>query len=970
VGLFFSRNMFIAHWDFSRLGISAEKRYSILATKKVFIVPHTHWDREWYLPFQRFRYMLIQLVDELLEILKKYDYVFMLDGQTVVLEDYLEIRPERKNELLQRISEGKIAVGPWYLLPDEWLVGGESLIRNLEYSDGLAKDFEIPMMNIAYLPDQFGHSSGIPQLLGDLTNLKTAVLWRGVPPSLATVPFIWKSHESSETSVNGIYLPFGYGNASMLPTDYDEFVRTVNEKITELEPFSPLPFYLLMNGSDHRFPQPFAKEYAERMTEQGLDVSVSLLKDYIEKLDSAIVEAGYNRQVHCGEFRSPARAHLLQDTYSVRVWIKQWNQKIEDILTRRVEPIWAYLSYTAGLQYPSGFLKTSWKWLLRNQPHDSICGCSVDQTHEEMKTRFSWAESICEGALKEAEKSIHKISKPSDESSVVVFNGGGSTPTPVYFEFSAPGSETVKGLQTDDGKIYGVQLLKSREDIFMDTTIGMTTAKMGMRLLPGRKLMDFYINGVEYFEGDEPGVLELRFIADRHPVGDFNMESLKQEADEIIDSKKYKKIHLVAARPTQSVYASVIPLRPWTFSKLIPVEDPSNLVSEGELEISENRIDNKFCSISFNKDGSLRLTNKSSGVQYQSLHVFEDFGDRGDEYSFGRLEPEKAQVKDVKRTVISAGPIVAEIRQTLTLELYGSLDPSREKRIGKVEIPVLSVFRFYRDSPRVEVTTKLTNTAKDHRLRICFDLPFKSDTTLTSAHFGYVERSGMAETVPDASELESVGADYPERPSGIQPQKGFIRVEEEHGTEAITVLNRGLPEVELVEGKRIAVTLLRCVGWLSRSDFPERPMHAGPAEETPGAQEMNKEYEFHYGFLVHSPEEPLAISAEQADVFQIQPAIVALDHAEPPHGLFDPIIQLDNPAVRISSLRIRGNSILVTLYNLENRDVETQVRLAEHIKTASEVRVDGTIISELTILAHGMMLAFHPREIKICSLHW
>ncbi|OLS21092.1 MAG: Mannosylglycerate hydrolase, partial [Candidatus Thorarchaeota archaeon AB_25] len=123
---------------------------------KVIIVPHTHWDREWYLPFQKFRQKLVHLIDELLEILNHHDYVFMLDGQTIIIEDYLEIRPEKKEELLKRIQEGKISVGPWYLLPDEWLVGAESLVRNLEYSQTLAKRLKIPLMDIAYLPDQFG----------------------------------------------------------------------------------------------------------------------------------------------------------------------------------------------------------------------------------------------------------------------------------------------------------------------------------------------------------------------------------------------------------------------------------------------------------------------------------------------------------------------------------------------------------------------------------------------------------------------------------------------------------------------------------------------------------------------------------------------------------------------------------------------------------------------------------------------
>ena len=146
-----------------------------------------------------------------------------------------------------------------------------------------------------------------------------------------------------------------------------------------------------MNGSDHLFPQPFTKEYAKRMSKSELDVTVTSLKSFIEELHHTISNTEYSPQELHGEFRSSARANLLQDTYSARMWIKPWNQKIEDMLTRQVEPLWMYLTSTAGLEYPEGFLKTAWKWLLKNQPHDSICGCSVDQTHEEMKARYSWA---------------------------------------------------------------------------------------------------------------------------------------------------------------------------------------------------------------------------------------------------------------------------------------------------------------------------------------------------------------------------------------------------------------------------------------------------------------------------------------------------------------------------------------------------------------------------------------------------
>jgi hypothetical protein len=304
---------------------------------RVVVVPHTHWDREWYLPFQKFRIKLVSLIDELLEILEEHDYRFMLDGQTIVLEDYFEIRPEREKDLLKQIKKGKISVGPWYILPDEWLVGGESLIRNLEYSYVLGRRLDIPLMDISYLPDCFGHSSAIPQLLGDLTKLKTVVLWRGVPPDLMSVPFTWKSHESSEAMINGVYLPGGYGNVAILPENYESFVDVINGNISDLEPFSPVPVYLLMNGSDHRFPQPFAIDYVERMKKEGTDIEIGSLRDYVDSLENAISEAEVQPPSFIGEFRSPARAPLLQDTYSARIWIKIWNQKVEDLLTMRVD---------------------------------------------------------------------------------------------------------------------------------------------------------------------------------------------------------------------------------------------------------------------------------------------------------------------------------------------------------------------------------------------------------------------------------------------------------------------------------------------------------------------------------------------------------------------------------------------------------------------------------------------------------
>ncbi|MHA1769485.1 MAG: glycoside hydrolase family 38 C-terminal domain-containing protein [Candidatus Thorarchaeota archaeon] len=937
-----------------------------MGIRRVIIVPHTHWDREWYLPFQRFRHMLVELVDILLRILEKQDYKFMLDGQTVILEDYFEIRPERKEELLRRIREGSITVGPWYVLPDQWLVGGESLIRNLEYSHDIAERLDIPLMKIGYLPDMFGHSRVIPQLLGDLTDFKVTVLWRGVPPEIVTVPFTWKSHPSSTSSVLCVYLPNGYGNASRFPEEYEQFQEMIENCISQLEPFSPLPVYLLMNGSDHLFPQAFVRGHVNRMKTAGLEVALGSLADYVNELEGAISDSDYTPPVYAGELRSSARAPLLQDTYSTRMWIKLWNQRVEDLLVRRAEPLHTYLWFALNSEYPTSYLETAWKWLLRNHPHDSICGCSVDITHEEMKARFSWAESIGESLVESAAKTIQETGQESGEPDILVFSSGGAQ-SPVYLEFSLPRNQRIGGLRATSGEVYPVQRLEPRDEIFFETTVGMRVAKMGIRLLPGRKLMDFYINEVEYHDGEKPGLLEVRFVADKHPVGDLDWEGFKREANELIASKRYKQVHLIASRQTQSAYAATILTEPWAFTRLTPMSGKPKPVTD-ELQVNNNHVSNRFYSVTFNRDGSLSLKNKESGVHYRRLHTFEDYGDRGDLYTFGRVSPEKCKVLRVKRQVLTSGPLVAEIRQEMTVEVFQGLKDSRDERVGKVTIPVESTFRFYHNTARIDVRTKLTNRARDHRLRVCFDLPFSSDTSLTSTHFGVHKREGAPREIPDAEELERTHSTFPELPSGVQPQKRFIRVDDSDGADAITIFNRGMPEVELSEGHRIALTLVRSVGWLSRTDIPERPINAGPEIETPEAQQYEREYEYRYGFVVHSKELPLHTSADNVESALDEPLTVTLNRTEIPDILLQPIIKIDNPAVRVSSLRVRKNTILVTLYNVESKDVRMHAVLADGITSVAQVMIDGTVKREHATEETTVDMVFTPCEIKMLML--
>lgn len=920
----------------------------------VTIVPHTHWDREWYLPFQFFRSKLVKLIDHVMDITENHEFPFMLDGQTIVLEDYLEIKPENKERLMKLIQEKKIAVGPWYLLPDEWLIGAESFIRNLEISLDLAKEFSIPLMPVAYLPDQFGHTRAIPQILSNLTTFNTAVLWRGVGPEITTVPFTWKSEFNAQKSILGVYMPFGYGNAADLPEAEEDLIQTIKDKVEELRPFSPLPHYLLMYGTDHQFPNPKIIPFIKLMDIEQLDVDFGTLDQYVTKLRNTIISKSYNPLEYTGEFRSSARAPLLQDTYSARIWIKQWNQKIEDLLTSYTEPLLTHFWIFSDRDYPDSYMSLAWKWLVKNHTHDGICGCSVDQTHDEMISRFSWAESIAKSQFEELKAEIEVYKEENSSPSLLVYNPSNAVDIPALIEFEYDAKTMITGIKNNQGQIFPVQTESSSEDVLFENTFSPIMLKAGLKLLPGRKITDFYINEQIVVEDLESGICNVTLICGKVPIGDFDVEDLKKKAIELIESKNFKKFHVKASLGKKQKYTALATLSPWSFNKF---EFTSTVleISDSEFTVSKNTVSNKYYEVSFNNDGTFDYYDKIKNVGYDSLHKFEDWGDKGDEYTFGRIGPESVKVKNIKREIVSEGSIYFDIKQTCNLEIFECLSEDRKKRIGKVEIPVETLFRFYKEIPIIEFKTKLTNTAKDHRLRICFDLPFSSFETQTSTHFGTIKRNST----------QYGDETYSEAPSGIQAQKRYIRINDTMKQSSITLMNKGLPEVELVEGCRLALTLVRSIGYLSRMDFDERPLHAGPFLETPGAQVFNKEYLFEYGILIHSKKDPMYFCDNYAEVFSLGTKSFLLRDINKIQNASQSLFFTNNPWLRISSIRKRNGKLLITVFNLNTVYETTTFQINSRFTICREITYDRVIKSEGKIKEGQIEIAFNAYEIKM-----
>ncbi|MEE6450804.1 glycoside hydrolase family 38 C-terminal domain-containing protein [Gottfriedia acidiceleris] len=344
--------------------------------KEVHILNHTHWDREWYESFEEFRYKLrngIRYVQELLTSGKIDNFFF--DGQTIVIDDYKEVVSKEEYErFVSFILHGKIEVGPWYLLADEFLVSGESMIKNLEIGIKMAKSFG-SSHNIGYLPDTFGHVSQIPQILKGF-HIDNALLFRGAISE--QFENIWEGADGSRVFTFVLPLFEGYYQTFLKHNTYQEETRKYLESSA---PFLSYGKALIMNGADHTFTSSDVNHKIEqlKMNFPKIEFKQSLMSQYIEAFEGK--EA---LRTIKGEQRNPSKIFILPGVLSTRTYLKNKNQQCEDLAIGVME---ALNVWTNGSTDSKKFIEYVWKLLLKNQPHDSICGCSIDEVHKEMETR-------------------------------------------------------------------------------------------------------------------------------------------------------------------------------------------------------------------------------------------------------------------------------------------------------------------------------------------------------------------------------------------------------------------------------------------------------------------------------------------------------------------------------------------------------------------------------------------------------
>jgi len=357
---------------------------------RITLVPHTHWDREWYAPFEEFRERLVTMMDTLIELGNAGFPHFHLDGQTAMVDDYLAVRPEREAEIRRLAGEGKLSVGPWVTQMDEFLVSGESHVRNLERGLARAGELGLPLM-VGYLPDQFGHVGQMPQILAH-AGIDRAVVWRGVPKEIDRTQFWWGAPDGSRVLTE--YLAFGYsiGWDIEQQEDPEKLAASLRRKAEHVAPFLASERMLITVGSDHSGPDATLPERLAIAEEHlpGMTVRIGSLPDHLD------AQPPDGLPLWRGELRSSARAHLLPNVYSTRAHQKCERGRVEALVERYAEPLAALVP---GFDWPAEELNRAWTLLLWNGAHDSACGCSHDQVARDVDARFAEARAIGEAVI-------------------------------------------------------------------------------------------------------------------------------------------------------------------------------------------------------------------------------------------------------------------------------------------------------------------------------------------------------------------------------------------------------------------------------------------------------------------------------------------------------------------------------------------------------------------------------------------
>lgn len=888
--------------------------------KTNYIIPHTHWDREWRYPIWKNRMLLIEFMDELLGILDTNpDYhCFLLDGQVAPIEDYLEVKPENREKVDHYIAEGRIAVGPWYTLPDLYPLDGECLVRNLLKGIRVSEKHG-RCMKVGYNSFGWGQTAQFPQLYNKFgidfvicakkvskdRAPESEFMWEGPDGTRmlttrlgdnARANFYFYTYLYGKYGINCLSGEFAYRpelsgtavhNAASGHADEDFFMVSSKmnyekewlekgfldtEKGTEDTAAKENRLYL--DGTDFSTPHPeltdMLRDLKEIFPEQ--EFVNTRLEEYAEKMHEVLDKDSLKTVF--GELRDGPSCDCSGNALASRMYLKLLNKKAENLLIHKAEPFMA-VNFLFGNSYESGYLAKAWDYMLKSHPHDSINGVTQDKTADDVEYRLNQAiemgQVLCDHAAYGLIRQMNFGEENQGKQMLVVFN-----PHPFETE-----------------EICKVTVATPRED---------SVWSMKAQDVHGNQLK------VQEIHRDEKAFpvhdLEARpwpYVADRHS---FYVET------GVIPAMGYKTIVLEPENNFSRTHYYWMEMRK----------------SEGhDICATDNVLENENLKVTVNFNGTLKMLDKATGEVYEDLHYFEDAGDVGNYWAY--YPPYHNQIYTTLTNSAQVwcednGPLSATlgIRYSMMLPaagfeskcgVYGEGKRSEEKKTFEI----VSYITLEKGAKSLKVRTVVDNNVENHRLRVAFPTGIQAETVDTAGHFCVDKR-------PAHPVMDKDGKFYPEMRT--LPMQMFADVSDEN--KGLGIVNSCFTEYEMKDDQTLYMTLFRAMGnmivtwWEAVGEFPGKK----------GSQ-LQREMEFEYAIYPHKG------NWEEAETYaearKLNTPVMTYQVAGGKGGtlaLEQELLHIDNRNLQVSAFKKSEDrdSLILRVYNPTGQTIHSQVRLS------------------------------------------
>ncbi len=922
--------------------------------KTIHVVSNSHWDREWVYPFEETRLLLLDFMDNLLNLLNTDQefHSFTMDSQTVCLEDYLEFRPEKRSDIEKHVQSGRLSIGPWYSLPEEYLCNGESLVRNLLVGHRVAQSFGKVSKN-GYTPFSYGQTSQIPQIYQGF-GIDTIIFYRGI--NTPKCEYILEGPDGSRLMGSRfgvmsrfsyyvyIYRVLRYGSDDVFkPYNWDRGAAPfrlatdrhprahyyildkekkqwndgpIREQLLKLvqeesEHFSTSQI-VCMQGFDSSDPDPKETEIM-KLCQKLLpehEIKFSSLEEYMKAMRQEVD----NPVVLTGEFRDPGATgkwtHLYGDIISARPALKYANHKAEVNLQRLAEP-WSAIRSMLGGEYLKPALDRCWRLLLQNHPHDTITGGGTDQMEKDSLFRFDQINLICEGLTRRGMEQVQIQIDNSDldpqDMVLTVFN-------------SCPFQR--KGV--------------------ISCLIDMP-AHMGYEAFQVVSPDGQYVSRLQIKKQFNFGVL-VRNLQDISTELDASRIHCHLEVD-AIPALGYKTYHLIREEQFAHYPDTLMP--------------------------ATNTLENEYLKVVFNSDGTLNLTHKETEHTFHGLHYLEDSGEVG--HSWIHAVPDDNRIITshgfpCSLEVEEAGPLLATIRVTYFMQIPAGLtknldDQSRQemdlhtsRTTETREMKITSQFTLRAGQKRLDVKTSFENTCKNHRLRVVFPTNLNCYRTDAEIDFDVICRN-----IHIKKESPYYG-----KPTPQYPMHRFVDMTE--GKVGLAILNNsGLREYEAMHStdRTLAITLLRAFTYRQPPIFGRWEVYP----EMERAQCLGK-WEWTYSLFPHAGDWMNGIFEEVEDFNLPLEAAQAGPHSGilPKSLSFFEIIA---PAMQLTALKRtedRENAFIARLFNPTIQTINGKLRLFKNVKKAWLTNLNEERQEKLKI--EGRDILFTALKKKIITIEF